>query len=70
MSINTQAQLKVPYQQYQMFRIRQLCSILSKERLQELAIQIQARIALMGENPVNNEAYQYVMRKMEEKSNA
>ena len=70
MSINSQAQLKTSYQQYQMFHIRQLCATLSKESLQRLAVQIQARIVLMGEEPVNNEAYQYVMRKMEEKSNA
>jgi len=64
MTINRKAQCKGTYQQYLANYSRQLLSQLTPEARQQLAEQIQVRIILGGEQPINQEVYRSVMNKL------
>jgi len=66
MSINKKAQCKGTYQDYLLSLSRQLLAQLTPEAKQQLAEQIQARVILGGEKPVNGEVYRSVMNKLKE----
>ena len=61
MTFNKKAQCKGTYQQYLANYSRQLLSQLTPEARQQLAEQVQARVVLGGEQPINQEVYQDIM---------
>ena len=69
MSINKRCQCKTSYQDYQVYQSRQLLTQLTSEAKQHLAEQIQARVILGGEQPVNGEVYQLAVNKLKEARN-
>jgi len=69
MLINKKCQCKSSYQDYLLFQSRQLLAQLSPEAKQRLADQIQARIFINGELPVNPKVYQSIVSKLKEVNN-
>ncbi len=66
MTINRKLQCRTSYQDYLLFHSRQLLAQMTPESKQRLAEQLQVRINLMGEKPVNGEIYQQVLNKLKE----
>ncbi len=60
--IDKHNQCRTTYQDYTIFKIRQLCKTLTPEARQHVAEQIQARISFGGERPISQEAYEQAMK--------
>lgn len=69
MLINKRAQCKGTYQDYLLIQSRRLLAQLSPEAKRHLAEQIQVRIILNGEKPVNHKVYQSILSRLREGNN-
>jgi hypothetical protein len=66
MAFNKKAQCRTTYEDYLKYQSRQLLAKMTPEAKQNLLERIQAQIALLGKDPVNQELYQNIVNKLKE----
>ena len=62
MCIDKRLQCKTTYLDYQLWHIKRIVPSLSSEAKKQVLEKIQARMVLLGEQPVNQEAYEQTIR--------